>query len=457
LLVVDASSYLYRAFHALPDMRSPAGEPSGAIFGVVSMLARLKQQYPSQYLACVFDPVGKTFRDTLYPEYKATRSSMPEDMAVQIPPLYEVIEALGWPLIVVNGFEADDVIGTLSVMATARGIDTIMSTGDKDLTQLVNDRVLWFNSMSMEMLDPDGVQEKFGVRPERIIDYLTLVGDSVDNVPGVDKCGPKTAAKWLGEYGTLANLVAHADKIKGVVGDNLRKTLSWLPMGQELVTVKTDVPLPFAFEELGPRPENVDTLDALYGRFGFRSLRAALKKEGAIASPAGGLDGVMQNAKREATIARSVQAANAVAAATRPAAAFVASRQYEIITSMEGLLRWRDALLAAPIACFDTETTSLSPLDAQLVGLALAVTPGVAAYVPLTHRYAGVPEQLALADVLDILRPWFEDGRYSKLAQNGKYDCHVLANHGITVRGLAHDSLLQSYVLERHWPPGTWA
>jgi DNA polymerase I len=449
LLLVDASSYLYRAFHALPDMRSPAGEPSGALYGVISMLARLRQQYPSRYLACVFDPPGKTFRDTIYPEYKATRSAMPEDMAVQIPPLFDAIRGLGWPLIAVPGYEADDVIGTLSVKATAAGITTLMSTGDKDLTQLINDHVLWFNSMSMETLDAAGVKEKFGVLPDRIIDYLTLVGDSVDNVPGVDKCGPKTAAKWLNEYGSLDNVVANADSIKGVVGENLRKAIPWLPTGRLLVTVKTDVELDFELAALTPRAEDVEALDAIYQRFSFRSLRAALHKDRPTGE-ATGLDGVLQSAKREATIARSVQAANAVAAAPKPATTFVATRNYETVTSEGALSRWIDKLKAAPLACFDTETTSLSPMTAQLVGLAFSVTPGEACYIPLTHRYAGVEEQLPLATVLAALKPWFEDPTRAKLAQNAKYDCHVLANHGIAVLGLTDDSLLESYVLESH-------
>lgn len=448
LLLVDASSYLYRAFHALPDMRSPAGEPSGAIFGVVSMLARLKAQYPSRYMACVFDPKGKTFRDAIYPEYKATRSAMPEDLQAQIEPLYEVIRGLGWPLIVVDGVEADDVIGTLSVLASQADLDTVMSTGDKDLTQLVNSRVLWFNSMSMETLDEAGVKEKFGVPPNRIVDYLALMGDAVDNVPGVDKCGPKTAAKWLAEFDTLENVMSNADKVKGVVGENLRKALPWLPTGRVLVTVKTDVELPFALTDLAPKPEDVAVLDALYARFGFRSLRAALGKS--VGASAQGMDGVMQSAKRDATIARSVQAANAVAAPVRPAAQFVATRQYETVVTQAALARWVAAINTAPLTCFDTEATSLSPMTAELVGIALSVTPGEACYIPVAHRYAGVDDQLPIADVLAALKPWFEDASKPKLAQNGKYDCHVLANHGIHVRGIAHDSLLQSYVLESH-------
>src|SRR5687767_2491351 len=277
LLLVDASSYLYRAFHALPEFRSPAGEPTGAILGVVNMLRKLKQDFPSDYIACVLDPKGRTFRDDIYPEYKATRQAMPEPLAAQIEPLHETIEALGWPIVVVEGVEADDVIGTLVVQAERdHGWNSVISTGDKDLTQLVTDCVLWVNTMSGDKLDPAGVKAKFGVPPERIVDYLALMGDAVDNVPGVDKVGPKTACKLIDQYGSLEGVIAHADEVKGVVGENLRRVKDWLPTGRQLLTVKTDVPLPFTMESLVPRAPDEEKLVALYTRFGFRTLRDSL-------------------------------------------------------------------------------------------------------------------------------------------------------------------------------------
>src|SRR5687767_6897150 len=276
LLLVDAPSYFYRAFHALPEFRSPSGEPTGAILGVVNMLRKLKQDFPSDYIAAVLDPKGKTFRDAIYPEYKATRQAMPEPLAVQIEPLIDTIKALGWPVVCVDGVEADDVIGTLVRHAGERGWDSVISTGDKDLTQLVNDKVLWVNTMSGDKLDPAGVKGKFGVPPELIVDYLALIGDAVDNVPGVDKVGPKTACKLIDQYGSLEGVIAHADEVKGVVGENLRRVKDWLPTGRQLLTVKTDVPLPFTMESLVPRTPDEEKLVALYTRFGFRTLRDSL-------------------------------------------------------------------------------------------------------------------------------------------------------------------------------------
>jgi DNA polymerase I len=451
LLLVDASSYLYRAFHALPEFRSPSGEPTGAILGVINMLRKLKQDFPSDYIAAVFDPKGKTFRDDIYPEYKATRQAMPEDLAKQIEPLFEVVRALGWPLVVVDGVEADDVIGTLVTHAEkSHGWDSVISTGDKDLTQLVTDKVLWVNTMATpyEKLDPAGVKGKFGVPPDRIIDYLALMGDAVDNVPGVEKVGPKTAAKLIEQYGTLEGVIERAGEVKGVVGENLRKVKDWLPTGRKLVTVKTDVQLPFEMESLLDRGSDDKALAALYERFGFRTMRdALLNKEDARelgdtpapaeASPSGGGSG------RNFAILNTVdQVANITP--------FVATRRYETVLDLAALDRWIAQLGSAPIACVDTETTSLDPMTAQIVGLSLAVTPGEAAYIPLTHRYQGVPEQLPIATVLERLRPWLENPDRPKVGQNAKYDRHVFANHGIDLRGVKHDTLLQSYVLQSH-------
>jgi DNA polymerase-1 len=438
ILLVDASGYLFRAFHAIGNMRSPAGEPTNAIFGVVNMLRKAKQDFRPDYIACVFDPKGKTFRDEIYPAYKATRSAMPEDLAVQIAPLLETIEALGWPLVVVDGVEADDVIGTLAKHAEhVHGWKTIISTGDKDLTQLVSDRVLWVNTMSNERLGPEGVKDKFGVPPGRIIDYLSLVGDTVDNVPGVAGVGPVRAAKLLQEYGSLDGVIANAGQVKGAMGENLRKALDWLPTAKTLVTVKTDVALPFEVESLVDRGPDKEKLSKLYERFGFRSMREALEKEEGRAPAAE--PGVEQ--KVAATQAPEPPAA---------AATFVATRNYETVLDEAALAKWIAKIESAALTCFDTETTGLDPMTAQLVGISLAVTAGEAAYIPLTHDYPGAPAQLDLDATLAKLKPWLEDAQRPKLAQNAKYDSHVFANHGIAVRGVVHDTLLASYVLESH-------
>ena len=445
LLLVDAPSYFYRAFHAIRELRSPAGEPTNAIYGVVNMLRKLKQDFPSDYIACVLDPKGKTFRDDIYPQYKATRQSMPEDLARQIDPLLETIRALGWPIVVVDGVEADDVIGTLVRHAERHGWNSVISTGDKDLTQLVNDSVTWVNTMAVpiEKLDADGVKAKFGVPPDKIIDYLALMGDAVDNVPGVDKVGPKTACKLIEEYGSLEGVIEHADEVKGVVGENLRKVKDWLPTGRRLLTVKSDVELPFEMESLVDKGPDAEKLSELYARFGFRTLRDALankedapeKGDSPPPAPKGG---------------RNFALLTAVEQPVENVTPFVATRNYETILDESALERWAAILESAPIACFDTETTSLDPMTADLVGLSFSAKAGEAAYLPLTHRYAGAPEQLPTQKVLARLKPWLEDATRIKVGQNAKYDRHVFANYGITVRGVMHDTLLQSYVLESH-------
>ncbi|MGB6055804.1 MAG: DNA polymerase I [Burkholderiaceae bacterium] len=430
LLLVDGSSYLYRAFHALPDLRSPDGAPTGAMYGIIAMLRRLRQDYAAAYMACVFDAKGKTFRDDLYPEYKAQRKAMPEDLARQIEPILEAVRAMGWPILMVDGIEADDVIGTLAVQATAQGMQTVISTGDKDLAQLVDDHVTLVNTMNNETLDRAGVVAKFGVPPERIVDYLTLVGDSVDNVPGVAKVGPKTAVKWLTQYGDLDGVVAHADAIGGAVGANLRAALDWIPQAKVLVTIKTDCDLSAQMESIAASlthtPEDRDAMLAFYRRHGFktwlRELTAAVEA------------GVEQQG-----------APTAETAAPEPVAA-----HYETVLTEEQLEQWLRRIDAAPLTALDTETTSLDPMAARLVGLSLSCEPGVAAYIPLAHRYPDAPPQLPLERVLARLKPWLEDPAKPKLGQNLKYDSHVLANHGIALAGIAHDTLLQSYVLESH-------
>jgi DNA polymerase-1 len=422
LLLVDGSSYLYRAFHALPDLKNRDGEPTGALYGVINMLRRLKREVPADYVACVFDAKGKTFRDELYPEYKAHRPAMPEDLADQIDPLHETIRALGWPLLMVDGVEADDVIGTLARQAEARGIRTVISSGDKDLCQLVSPSITVVDTMSNKTYDPAGVAEKFGVPPERVLDWLTLVGDAVDNVPGVDKVGPKTASKWLNEYGSLEALMARAGEIKGVAGESLRQALDWLPKARELLRVRTDIALPLGLDELRWRPEDRERLLALFTRYGFRSWLSDLAATSP--SPAAGEKG---------------------GAATKRG-----QRRYETVLDAAAFERWLDKIATAELTCIDTETTSLDPMQARLVGLSFSVDTGAAAYLPLAHRYAGAPEQLPLKAVLARLKPWLEDPRRAKVGQNLKYDWHVLMNHGIELKGIAHDTLLESYVFEAH-------
>jgi DNA polymerase-1 len=425
LVLVDGSSYLYRAFHALPDLRNAAGEPTGAVYGVLNMLRRLVREYQADFIGCVFDAKGKTFRDEAYPEYKATRAPMPDDLAAQIEPLRAAIEAMGWPLLVVDGVEADDVIGTLARQAAAEGIRTVVSTGDKDLAQLVGPDVTLINTMSNETLDVAGVKAKFAVAPERIVDYLALVGDAVDNIPGVDKVGPKTAAKWLAQYGSLEGVLAHADEIPGVAGENLRRVKDWLPKARELVTVKTDVALPFKVADLAARERDRAKLRALFERFGFKSW---LKEV---------------DAPDEPPPAAVPVAAPAAAPADVP-------RRYETLWSEPDVARWLARIERAELVSLDTETTSLDPFAAELVGVSFAIEPGEAAYLPIAHRYAGAPEQLGATRAIALLRPLLEDASKRKVGQNLKYDQHVLANHGVRLAGVAHDTQLQSYVLESH-------
>ena len=435
LLLVDGSSYLYRAFHAMPDLRSPQGEPTGAIHGVLNMLRKLRADFPADYSACVFDAKGKTFRDDWYPEYKAHRPPMPDDLRLQIEPLHEAVAAAGWNILMVDGVEADDVIGTLAQQAAKAGARCIISTGDKDLTQLVNSQVTLVNTMSNEVLDEAGVTAKFGVPPERIVDYLALVGDTVDNVPGVPKCGPKTAAKWLAEYGTLDNLTAHADEVKGAVGDNLRAALDWLPQGRRLVTVKCDVPLPQRYDEMVAPLADTEKLRALYQHFGFRTLLRDL-------------DGDVPEKQTRNAAPRRFEAAPAAAAVTTSND----TSNYTCILTAAQLDAWLEKLMAAPLASLDTETTGLDPMTAQLVGLSFSFIPHEAAYLPLAHHYPGAPDQLGREHALQKLKPWLESADHKKLGQNLKYDQHIFANHGIALRGIAEDTLLQSYVLESHKP-----
>ena len=438
LLLVDGSSYLYRAYHALPDLRSASGFPTGAIRGVVSMMKLLREQYPAAHGACVFDAKGKTFRDDWYAEYKANRAPMPDDLGLQIEPIVEAVKLLGWTVLSVPGIEADDAIGTLSSMAAKGGFDVVISTGDKDLAQLVGERVTLINTMSSERLDVAGVTAKFGVPPERIVDYLALIGDSVDNVPGVAKVGPKTAAKWLAEHGSLDAVMAAAPGMKGAVGENLRQALDWLPQGRRLVTVQTDSDLTGhvlgwpEFESLAFAPIDKPALLAFYERYGFGAMKRELEASAETASPSSGS-------------AETIDVPAGV-----PSEAVV--KNYETITTLERLDAWVERIAAAELVAIDTETDSLDAIRARIVGISLAVAPGEAAYIPIGHDYAGAPEQLPLDAVLARLRAWLEDPAAAKVGQNIKYDAHVFAGAGVTVRGYAHDTMLESYVLEAHKP-----
>lgn len=434
LLLVDGSSFLYRAFHAMPDMRNREGHPTGAIYGVLNMLRRLRQDYPSDYSLCVFDAKGKTFRDDLYPEYKATRPSMPSDLAQQIEPLHQAIIATGWHILSQPGVEADDVIGTLADHATRDGVRCIVATGDKDLAQLVNEHVTLINTMSNETLDIPGVTAKFGVPPERIIDYLTLTGDQVDNVPGVAKCGPKTAVKWLTEYGTLDNLIENADKIGGVVGQNLRDALDWLPQARQLITVKCDVDLPIPYTRMVAPPADTEQLRALYEKLDFKTW---LRELGGTAKSSGNTESPAHPSMQDMF-------------ADEPSR--TDSAHYVTILSDAQLDAWLEKLLAADLVCIDTETTGLDVMNAQLVGISFAIKPHEAAYLPLAHIYPGAPDQLKREHALHKLKPWLESATHKKLGQNLKYDLHIFANHGIHLAGIHDDTLLQSYVLESHKP-----
>jgi DNA polymerase-1 len=451
LLLVDGSSYLYRAYHALPDLRGPDNFPTGALHGMVAMLSKLRAQFPSAHAVCVFDAPGKTFRDDLYAEYKANRAAMPEPLVQQIAPIHEIVRLLGWPVLSIAGIEADDVIGTLARSMAARGGQVVVSTGDKDMAQLVDGHVTLINTMSNETLDPAGVQAKFGVPPERIVDYLSLIGDTVDNVPGVDKVGPKTAVKWLTEHGSLDGVIAAAGAIKGVAGENLRKALDWLPMGRQLVTIRTDCdlaehvagwPAETAFDALKfAEPDPAQLLD-FYTRYGFKTFRRELEARMAATTPA-------PSSTNDLFAEGQGDAAAPAATACEPTAP---SGDYQTLTTWEQLDAWIARLRDAPLAALDTETDSLDPMRARIVGISFALQAREAAYVPLAHNYADVPDQLPLDEVLAKLRPWLEDEAAGKIGQNIKYDSHVLANHGITVRGWRHDTLLQSYVIEAHKP-----
>ena len=448
LLLVDGSSYLYRAFHAGGDWRVtlPDGsrQPTGALRIMINMMQSLTKEYPAIWAACVFDAKGETFRHALYADYKGHRPPMPDDLRSQLDPIHELVRLQGWKVLAIEGVEADDVIGTLAKAAAAQGIDVIISSGDKDLSQLVDAHITVIDTMNGKRRDAAGVEGEFGVPPAQMIDFQTLVGDATDNVPGVHKVGPKTAAKWLQQYGSLDALVADAANIKGAAGENLRQALDWLPVGKQLVTIKTDCNLSGhvdglpQLQALTKQPADTAALRDFYQRYQFNSL---LKKLDADAAQGG-------NPNRTPLLpgfATDVATPAASPALTAPV-------HYTTVTSWEVFDDWLARITQAGLTALDTETTSLNAMQAQIVGLSLCVTPGQAAYIPLAHNGADAPEQLPLQQVLEKLRPWLEDASKRKLGQHIKYDSHVFANHGLTVQGYTHDTMLQSYVLEAHKP-----
>ncbi len=438
LLLVDGSSYLYRAFHALPNLRNRNNEPTGAIHGVLNMLRRLHKDYYADYSACVFDAKGKTFRDELYPAYKAHRPAMPHDLAVQIGPLHACIRAMGWPMLIIDGVEADDVIGTLAKQAVEADMQCIISTGDKDIAQLVNAKITLVNTMSNEVLDEASVADKFGVAPERMLDYLMLVGDTADNVPGVHKVGPKTAVKWLTQYGSLDNIIVNADEFKGAIGDNLRKALDWFDTARQLITIKCDVDLPVRITDLAPKPQDTGQLILLYEQLDMKTSLRELRQQ--------------SNANQAGSSGSNTKLTAAATDNAKNNAVQTHSATYQTIFTEGELNDWLIRMNAAQLVSVDSETTSLSPMQAKLVGISFCIENHQAAYLPLMHNYTGVPQQLSLDMALSRLKPWLESATKAKLGQNLKYDMHVFANHGIQLNGIAHDTLLQSYVLESHRP-----
>jgi len=448
LLLVDGSSYLYRAFHALPPLTNSQGEPTGAILGVLNMLNKLLKEEAPTRVAVVFDAPGRTFRDELFDEYKAHRAPMPDDLRSQVQPLLDAVVAMGLPMLRVNGVEADDVIGTLATQAATAGYDVVISTGDKDMAQLVGPRIGLVNTMSNTRLDREGVKAKFDVFPEQIIDYLALVGDTSDNIPGITGVGPKTAAKWLNQYQTLDALIEHAGSIPGKVGDNLRSSLPALELSRKLATIDIAVPLELKVDELAPAAQDVSRLRELYTRLELRVLLRSLDASSDLGAATPAADRVppevIATAARDAVSASlALHGATANSAQASPPR----RRDYEMVTSQDLLDAWAQKLRAAPLIAFDTETDSLDYLQARIVGVSFAVTPGEAAYIPLGHDYAGAPPQLDCARVLGSLKQLLEDPTKPKLGHHLKFDCHILANYGIALAGQRYDSMLESYVL----------
>jgi len=430
-ILVDGSSYLYRAYHAMSqaNLTNADGHATGAIYGVVNMLRKLLRDYNPEHIAVVFDAKGKTFRNDMYPEYKAHRPPMPDDLREQIEPIHAIVRAMGLPLLMVDGVEADDVIGTLAQQATEQGINTIISTGDKDMAQLVNEHITLINTMNNTTTDIQAIKDKYGIAPNRIIDYLALMGDKVDNIPGVPSVGPKTATKLLQQYDSLEGVIAHADEVKGKLGEKLRETAPILPLSYQLATIKLDVPLDFSPTTLNIQPQDQDALLSLFKKLEFKTWTTELVCAG--------------NATPSENRTSATQENTIVTPSTVPT-----ESHYETILTEDRLQHWLTKLTNAELFAFDTETTSLNYLDARIVGLSFAVMAGEAAYLPLTHDYLGAPEQLNIDHVLALFKPLLEDPTHHKVGQNLKYDRHILLNHNIDLQGIQHDTMLQSYVLD---------
>lgn len=447
IVLVDGSSYLFRAFHAMPPLTNREGHPTGAIYGVTNMIGKLLETYQPEQIAVVFDAKGKTFRNDLYPEYKAHRPPMPDELRVQIEPIHQIVKALGLPLLVIEGVEADDVIGTLAVQATQAKRDALISTGDKDMAQLVNEHITLINTMTDTLMTPEKVVEKFGIRPDQIIDYLALMGDSSDNIPGIPKCGPKTAVKWLEAYGTMDNLIAHADEIKGKIGETLREHIPNLPLSRQLTTIRIDCDLPINLPDLTRQAPDVEALKTLFAEYEFKNWLKQLE------------DGKLPFSKQVNHHAKPAsktvtEASNSeqpgLVLGEKPTLQ-TSSADYETILTQAQFETWLTKLQQAEVFAVDTETTSLEPMQAQMVGLSFAFesAPGLvkAAYLPLKHDYDGAPIQLDFDATLNALKPLLESSKPQKVGQNLKYDWHIFANHGIHLRGIAYDTMLESYVL----------
>ncbi len=425
LLLVDGSSYLYRAFYALPGFKSPDGHPTGVIYGVLNMLRHIHKQYPSDYSVCIFDAKGKTFRNDIFSDYKANRPSMPEELAMQIEPLTQAIKAMGWPILIKEGVEADDVIGTLAKKANKKNINVMISTGDKDLAQLVNQKTTLINTMTNEVLDVEGVKNKFGVSPSLIIDYLTIVGDKSDNIPGVEKVGPKTALKWLNEYQSLDRIIHNAENFSGVIGENLKKSKNWLPTAKDLITIRCDLDIELNWVQIERRPINQNELKRIYKRFNFSTWLKELASNS------------IKNNAGEEKIKEELKSSQ-----------FIATKSYTTIKNKNTLDKWIQKIKNKKLLAIDTETNSLDVMTAKLVGISICTQPGVAAYIPLSHEHATNEDQLILQFVIEQLKPVLEDSSIIKVGQNIKYDSHIFLNYGIELNGIEEDTMLMSYVLE---------
>lgn len=421
LLLIDGSSYLYRAFHAMPDFRNKTGFPTGVIYGVLNMLQNTHKKYESSYSVCVFDAKGKTFRNDIYSEYKANRPKMPDDLSIQIAPLHKAIKAMGWPIYIKEGVEADDVIGTLAKKANEENISVTISTGDKDLAQLVNNKTALVNTMTNEYLDIEGVKSKFGVGPDLIIDYLTIIGDKADNIPGVEKVGPKTALKWLNEFNSLDNIIKNSEKISGAVGENLKSALDWLPIAKDLISIRSELDIEVSWDQFKKSPEDKNALKKMYQEFNFSSwLKNIDSKEIDISQEA--LD---QNVDTE----------------------FNNQKNYMLIQNTTDLKKWINQIKKEKLFSIDTETTSLEVMNAKLVGISISLKKGEAAYIPVNHMGAAENEQINEDEVIDLFKPILEDGSITKIGQNIKYDAHIFLNLGIKMHGINEDTMLMSYVI----------